>query len=89
MHGLSTPHLVATAQQMQLGHCDDELTGILLNQSPLDLGDLRTHRATECSATGVIEIQPNDCPGLRYGPSGGLQCVATHQKEGQSCYSNP
>jgi hypothetical protein len=88
MHGLSTPHLVATAQQMNVGNRDDELAAVLLNQSSLDLGDLRTHRATECSATGVIEIQPNDRPRLRYGPSGGLQCVATHQKERQSCYAN-
>jgi len=74
---------------MHVSNRDHELSAVLLNQSTFDLPDLRSHRTAERSATGVVEIQADGCSWLWNGPPGGLQRVAPHQKESQSCYAEP
>jgi len=78
------PHLVTTSQEMESRDSDDVLATVLLHQATLDLTDLWSHGATKREAPGVVDVQSNDGPGLRDRPTGGLQGVAAHQKDGRS-----
>src|SRR5437870_10938976 len=49
-------------------------------EPPFDLGDLRSHRPAESDTTDVSYIECNGCPDLRGDSSGGLQRVATRQR---------
>ena len=89
MNDLSVPHLLPTPQQVDGGNTNDEVVTVFLNESSLDLADLRSHRSAERSAPCVIDVQPDDRSQLRNRPTGGLQCVAAHRQDGKTGDAKP
>jgi len=81
MHLFAVPDLLATTQQVQRSDTHDVLVVIELDQASFDLLDLGTHRAPECHAAGIADIQTDSNARLRHGTSGGSQLVATHQSD--------
>jgi hypothetical protein len=73
-----------TLQQMQRSDTHDVLGVIGLQQSPFNLRDLRSHRAAQRNATGIVDVQADHRTGLWDRASGGLQCIATHQSHRDS-----